>query len=110
MTANRCLWCEGELAPRRRRGSERRFCTPSCRSKFHSAARRWAEDQVAAGKVGVRRLRKLASKSAHASPSAELGSAATTIAVRRPRPPRVPRPRCGHCGRFSHAAAGGGAP
>jgi hypothetical protein len=41
-----CRWC-GRAFELRRGGSPRVFCRPGCRTAFHTAARRWAEDAVA---------------------------------------------------------------
>src|SRR5579863_5781812 len=52
----RCRWC-GRTCRTRRGGSPRMFCTSSCRSAFHTAARRWAERAVASGLLTVAELR-----------------------------------------------------
>jgi len=53
----RCLWCGQPFEPRHTGGSPRVFCTSGCRTAFHSAARRWAEQAVAAGLLTVAELR-----------------------------------------------------
>jgi hypothetical protein len=52
-----CRWC-GRASRTRRGGSPRVFCTSSCRTAFHSAARRWAECAVASGLLTVGELRR----------------------------------------------------
>jgi hypothetical protein len=39
--------------PRKNGGRAQRFCRPSCRRAFHGAARAWALDEFAAGRVTV---------------------------------------------------------
>jgi glutamate/tyrosine decarboxylase-like PLP-dependent enzyme len=51
-----CRWC-GRLARPSRHGSPRVFCSPRCRVAFHSAARRWSERLLAAGRITVADLR-----------------------------------------------------
>ena len=50
-------WCGKPFEPRRTGGSVRRFCSARHRTAFHTAARRWAECQVAAGRLSVAVLR-----------------------------------------------------
>jgi len=52
-----CLWCGGKFAPRRSGGSAQRFCSASCRQRFHTAARRWVSVAVATGKLTVDELK-----------------------------------------------------
>jgi hypothetical protein len=47
-----CIWCARAFKPRRG-GSPQRFCSPRHRTAFHSAARRWAEANIAAGTLPV---------------------------------------------------------
>src|SRR5215475_1744791 len=49
-TAANCIWC-GRALKARRGGSPQRFCRH--RTAFHSAARRWAEANIAAGTLPV---------------------------------------------------------
>lgn len=51
-----CLWC-GKNFEGRRGGSPQRFCSPMHRAEFHSAARRFAEQAVAAGIVTLDAIR-----------------------------------------------------
>jgi hypothetical protein len=91
-----CMWCLAPFHLARKRGSERRFCSSRCRVEFHTAARRWAESQLAAGKVTIARLKKAPSESVHASQSEKQAPAY--------RRPRQPRPHCAACGRFSKSS------
>jgi hypothetical protein len=52
-----CLWCERPFRPRQSGGHAQRFCRPSCRRAFHAAARAWALDEFAAGRVTVADLK-----------------------------------------------------
>jgi len=72
-----CLWCEGPLPAGRGRGSERRFCCSECRSAFHTAARRWALAEIAAGRLTVAQLKECRSESVHAFSRGHLASAGT---------------------------------
>jgi hypothetical protein len=52
-----CLWCgTGFIA--QGRGSPQRFCRPTCRVHFHSAARCWAEAELAAGRITIADFRR----------------------------------------------------
>jgi hypothetical protein len=51
-----CLWCERSFVPRAG-GKPQKFCRPSHRAAFHSAARRWAEAAVTGGRLAVADLR-----------------------------------------------------
>jgi hypothetical protein len=51
--ALRCSWCDRPFRARDSRGRAQRFCQPSCRRAFHAAARAWALDELAAGRVTV---------------------------------------------------------
>lgn len=53
----RCPWCDDPFVPRGDGGKRQRFCTARCRKKFHSAARRWAENEIMAGRLTVADLR-----------------------------------------------------
>ena len=52
-----CRWC-GRACQVRRGGSPRLFCTLGCRTAFHTAARRWAEQAVASGTLAIAELRR----------------------------------------------------
>jgi hypothetical protein len=48
-----CLWCGAPMPVGRRRGSARRFCRTEHRMSFHSAARRFVNQAIAAGRLMV---------------------------------------------------------
>jgi hypothetical protein len=48
-----CLWCDGPLPTGPRRGSARRFCRTEHRTAFHSAARRFVNQAITAGRLTV---------------------------------------------------------
>ena len=52
-----CLWCDTPFTPRQG-GKPQRFCSKGCRTGFHAAARKWAEQAVARGELTVAELRK----------------------------------------------------
>ncbi len=52
-----CLWCGKPFKPRRGGGSRQTFCGAGCRHRFHAAARRWAEQAVAAGVLTIADVR-----------------------------------------------------
>jgi hypothetical protein len=51
-----CLWCGRPFAPRCG-GSPQRYCSPSHRGEFHTAARVWTERALAAGALTIDELR-----------------------------------------------------
>jgi hypothetical protein len=52
-----CLWCDGAFLPRATGGSPARFCSQAHHALYHSAVRRWAEAEIAAGRLTVARIR-----------------------------------------------------
>jgi len=48
-----CYWCDRPFRARQGGGRAQRFCRPPCRRAFHAAARAWALDELAAGRVTV---------------------------------------------------------
>ncbi len=52
-----CLWCDAPFTPRQG-GKPQRFCSKGCRTGFHAAARKWAEQAVTRGELTVAELRK----------------------------------------------------
>lgn len=59
-----CLWCGRSFAPRAG-GKPQKFCRPSHRAAFHSAARRWAEAAVTGGRLAVADLRAGVGRNTH---------------------------------------------
>jgi hypothetical protein len=53
-----CFWCNRPFRPRRDGGRAQRFCRPSCRRAFHAAARAWALEELAIGRMTVADLKK----------------------------------------------------
>jgi hypothetical protein len=52
-----CLWCNGLFAAKTVGGHAKRFCRPSCKHQFHRAARIWAEQAIAMGRLSVTDIR-----------------------------------------------------
>ena len=52
-----CLWCEAEFVAKKVGANPKRFCSPKCKTAFHTAARRWAERALADGFLCVSDLR-----------------------------------------------------
>ena len=99
MTAG-CLWCSALLPAGRGRGSQRRFCSTDCRSAFHTAARRWALAEIAAGRLTVAQLKECRPESVHAFSRGRLASAATPLAKTEVAPRRTrQRPAAGQARR-----------
>ncbi len=48
-----CLWCNRPFAAKTVGAHAKKFCQPSCKDKFHRAARLWAEQAIAMGKLSV---------------------------------------------------------
>ncbi len=63
----RCLWCGSPLSEGQRaaRQPHKRFCNAPCRVTMHTAARRWAIEAIADGRLSIAELRR------HASPAQE---------------------------------------
>ena len=53
----RCLWCGCDYYRRQNGGKAQRFCAAKCRRAFHSAARIWAEREIAEERLTVEELR-----------------------------------------------------
>jgi len=51
-----CRWCGALMPVGRRRGSARRFCRTEHRTAFHSAARRYVNQAIAAGRLTVAQM------------------------------------------------------
>jgi hypothetical protein len=75
-----CVWCERFFRPRKSGGKGQRFCRPSCRRAFHAAARAWALDALAIGRLTIADLRKGAPGDARVASSGRGG--ATQLADR----------------------------
>ena len=58
MNNDPCLWCGTVFVPRLTGGSQQRFCCRDCRHDFHTACRRWAEQELEAGRLPLSALRK----------------------------------------------------
>lgn len=55
-----CPWCDSPFPPRRRGGSQKRFCCEQCRMAFHRACRIWAMKLVDAHLLPVAALKRAA--------------------------------------------------
>ena len=51
----RCHWCGAAFTPRTG-GRQQRFCSAQHRRQFHTAARQYVDDEIAAGRLTVNRL------------------------------------------------------
>jgi len=51
-----CVWCNRPF-PAREGGRAQRFCRPSCRRAFHTAARSWALNAIESGALTVADIR-----------------------------------------------------
>ena len=56
-TVNNCLWCNRPFMPKTVGAYAKKFCRPSCKNQFHRAARLWAEQAIATGKLSVTDIR-----------------------------------------------------
>jgi hypothetical protein len=54
-----CPWCRRPLPHGRRHGSERRFCCPTCRHAFQTAARRYGMLKYEQGAVSIAELKRI---------------------------------------------------
>lgn len=52
-----CSWCNRPFQARRSGGRPQRFCRAACRRAFHAAARSWALDAIASGRVTLAELK-----------------------------------------------------
>ena len=57
MSGGSCLWCGSQFPPRKLGAHQKRFCSSRCRSAFHTAARRWAEQALVRGDISVSDLK-----------------------------------------------------
>ena len=57
MSGASCLWCGTAFAARTVGAYTKKFCTPQCRGRFHTAARRWAEQALVRGVISVTDLK-----------------------------------------------------
>src|SRR5882724_2333032 len=53
LNSARCLWCGGPFEPRHSGGRPQRFCEPTHRRAFDTAARRFVGALIGAGQVSV---------------------------------------------------------
>ena len=52
-----CVWCGTAFEPRTVGAYTKKFCTPQCRGRFHTAARKWAEQALVRGVISVADLK-----------------------------------------------------
>ncbi len=57
MVIGSCFWCGSPFPPRKLGAHQKRFCSPQCRGRFHTAARRWAEQALGRGDISVADLK-----------------------------------------------------
>lgn len=67
-----CLWCQRPMRPSRRHGSQRKFCSSTCRMAFWRAARAWVASLIETGHLPVEAIRAH-SRSVHALPEGDKG-------------------------------------
>ncbi len=60
-TLEYCLWCGAEFLAKKVGANPKRFCSERCKNCFHSAARRWAEQALADGRISLKDLKDSAS-------------------------------------------------
>lgn len=52
-----CRWCGLQFVAVTVGAHRKRFCSARCKNRFHSAARRWAEQALADGRLSLKDLR-----------------------------------------------------
>ena len=52
-----CSWCGKHFQPRSSGGTDQRFCRPTCRQAFWTAARRWIGRALEAGLLSAEVLK-----------------------------------------------------
>ena len=62
-----CQWCGGAFARRQDGGTERRYCSRSCRANFHKACRIWAVRAVGEGRLTLDTVKDQAASSVYAA-------------------------------------------
>lgn len=77
-----CRWCGRAFAIGRRGGRTRVFCSTTCKTALHTAARRWAESELAAGRVTVADL-KGACVNVHVGSTGGKQGTSLTVVLRR---------------------------
>ena len=54
-----CYWCGAPFSAGIVGAHRKRFCSTKCKNEFHSAARRWAEQALADGRLSIADLQAL---------------------------------------------------
>lgn len=68
-----CPWCR-EPYEVRTGGKPQRYCSPRCRSGFHTAARIWAEREIEAGRVAMAQVKEALRRNVHVAPCRQAGA------------------------------------
>lgn len=58
-----CAWCGRRSETKKVGGHWKRFCSLTCKNKFHTAARHWVQTQVEDGRLSIADLKNLSSSS-----------------------------------------------
>ncbi len=53
------MWCNRPFTPKTVGAHAKKFCRPWCKDQFHRAARLWAEQAIARGKLSVADIRAI---------------------------------------------------
>lgn len=54
---SRCLWCDKPFRVRKIGAHHKKFCSPACKDRYHSALRRWAQEAITLGHLTVAELK-----------------------------------------------------
>ena len=57
MTKPTCPWCGRRFEPKTVGAHRKRFCSATCKDRYHAALRKWAERAVANGQLSVADLK-----------------------------------------------------
>ncbi len=53
----RCIWCRKPFRAKVIGAHPKKFCSSTCKDRFHTALRQWAQEAMAAGQLSVSDLK-----------------------------------------------------
>jgi hypothetical protein len=58
-TEIKCLWCERAFEQKIDGAHRKQYCSTGCKDQFHSAKRKWAQQELDHGRVTIAALKSL---------------------------------------------------
>ena len=56
-----CFWCTKAFPKRQTGGHRKIFCSASCKQRYHTALRRWAQSAIDSGRISIMDLKSATS-------------------------------------------------